>query len=72
MIIYYQGIWVSIIVVKHVGYGKCGFQSWLVNHGELNYHVMNKNIEDTMVINLVGGDWNMTFIFPCIRNNHPN
>ena len=21
---------------------------------------------------LVGGDWNMTFIFPYIGNNHPN
>ena len=22
--------------------------------------------------NLVGGDWNMTFIFPYIGDNHPN
>ena len=21
---------------------------------------------------LVGGDWNIIFIFPCIGNNHPN
>ena len=27
---------------------------------------------DCWIHNLVGGDWNMTFIFPYIENNHPN
>ena len=25
-----------------------------------------------LYMSLVGGDWNMTFIFPSIGNNHPN
>ena len=27
---------------------------------------------DSIFVYLVGGDWNMTFIFPYIGNNHPN
>ena len=45
---------------------------WLLAAAGLKFPVPDGNLEMGFFPQLIGGDWNMTFICPYIGNNHPN